>query len=197
MIACGTASYAGLVGKYIIEKSGVDISEVDTIADSIIDWRDTNDLHMLNGAEEEYYKSLSVPYSCKDSPFDIVDELLLVQGVTPKIFYGSDEEDEDKEYKGIMNYFTSWGTNTININTAPVEVLEAVFGIKAAQNIMAQRETGPILNPVSGGAVTSFYFTVLSTGTTIDGTIKRTIKTTLHKRGEKLEVIYWNDNFLG
>lgn len=171
--------------KYIIRNTGVDITEVDTIVDSIIDWRDTNDLHMLNGAEEDYYQSLQRPYSCKDGPFNIIDELLLVKGVTPEIFYG------------ITPYLTTWSSNRININTASREVLEAAFGITAAENIIRQREDGPILSPVSGGSVTSFFFTVISTGATGDGTIKRTIKAGLKKNGEKLEIIYWNDNFIG
>lgn len=183
------ASYPQL--RYIIENSGVDITEVDPIVDSIIDWRDTNDLHMLSGAEEDYYQSLERPYSCKDGPFDIIDELLLVKSVTPEIFYG------------IAPYLTSWSqgkinvNRKINVNTASREVLEAIFGITAAENIITQREGGPILTPVAGGAISSIFFTIISTGTTIDGSIKRSIKTTLRKKGEKLEVIYWNDNFIG
>jgi general secretion pathway protein K len=171
--------------RYIIKSVGVDITMVDIIADSIIDWRDTNELHMLNGAEEDYYRSLERPYSCKDGPFDIIDELLLVRGVTPEIF------------KGLAPYLTSWSSGRININTASREVLEAVFGITATENILRQREAGPILTPVSGGTVSSFFFTIISTGATKDGQIKRAIKTTLKKKGKKFEVIYWNDNFTG
>ncbi len=183
--------------KYIIKNTGVDITDVDTIVGSIIDWRDTNDLHMLNGAEEDYYQSLENPYSCKDGPFDIIDELLLVKGVTPEIFYGSGEKEGERKYEGIAQYLTSWSSNIININTAPREVLEAVFGIEAAENIITQREAGPILRPVSGGAVKSSFFTVISTGTSLNSTTKRTIKTTLKKNGQKLDVLYWNDNFIG
>jgi len=196
--------------KYIVRNTGIDdIAAVDTIVDSIIDWKDTNDLHMLNGAEEDYYQSLENPYSCKDGSFDIIDELLLVKGVTPEIFYGSEKKDDEEEetdesesdekqsLKGIAQYFTPFARGNININTAPELVLEAVFGIEAAQNIIIQRKAGPVLTGVGGGSLTSFVFTVISTGTARDGKIKRTIKTTLKKRGMKLEVIYWNDNFIG
>ncbi len=191
-----TASLAQI--KYIVESSGVDITDVDTIADSIADWRDPNDLHMLNGAEEDYYRSLPRPYSCKDGPFDAISELLLVKGVTPEIYSGGpDEKDGEESYKGLVNYLTPWSSKTVNINTAPVEVLEAVFGIDAAQNIIAQRESGPILSAVTGGSIMSSYFTVISTGSSRDGTITRTIKAAIKKSGEKYEVIYWNDNFIG
>jgi len=70
--------------------SGFDIEEQqkNIIVDSIMDWRDENNLHRLNGAEDDYYRSLPEPYECKDADFDSVQELLMVRGVTPEIFYG-------------------------------------------------------------------------------------------------------------
>jgi general secretion pathway protein K len=70
--------------------SGFDIDEQqkNIIVDSIIDWRDDNNLYRLNGAEDDYYKSLPEPYECKDGDFDSVEELLMVRGITPEIFYG-------------------------------------------------------------------------------------------------------------
>jgi general secretion pathway protein K len=62
------------------------------IVDSILDWRDADDLHRLNGAEDDYYASLPNPYECKDADFESVEELLLVKGVTPEIFYGGLED---------------------------------------------------------------------------------------------------------
>jgi general secretion pathway protein K len=189
-----TASISQL--RYIFQKTGVnDIALLDTIVDSIMDWRDRNDLHMLNGAEEDYYRSLQEPYSAKDGPFDTLEELLLVKGMTPEIFYGS--KDEDQEFSGVVKYLTVRGSGKININTAPEIVLEAVMGKETADRIIRQREAGPILNPVAGGKVVSTTFTVLSTGTSADGSIKRTIKAILQRKGGTLKVYYWNDNFSG
>jgi general secretion pathway protein K len=55
------------------------------IVDSILDWRDPDDLHRLNGAEDSYYRSLPRPYRCKNAPFDSVDELVLVRGMSPEL----------------------------------------------------------------------------------------------------------------
>jgi general secretion pathway protein K len=162
-----------------------------------MDWKDLNDLHMLNGAEEDYYRSLERPYSCKDGPFDIIDELLLVRGVTPEILYGSKDSLEEIKFEGIEQYLTPWGNGKININTAPVEVLEIAFDAGTVENILTQRETEPFRSPISrGGIVTSSFFTVLSTGSTVDGKIKRTVKATLKKNVKDIEVIYWNDNVI-
>ncbi|MGM0427348.1 MAG: general secretion pathway protein GspK [Thermodesulfobacteriota bacterium] len=74
--------------KMMVEAFDLDTQQKDIIVDSILDWRDENDLHRLNGAENDYYNSLPEPYDCKNDDFDSVEELLLVRGVTPEIFHG-------------------------------------------------------------------------------------------------------------
>lgn len=191
--------------KNLFLDSGVDVTDVDTIVDSIIDWRDTNELHMLNGAEEDYYRSLEKPYSSKDGPFDSVEELLLVRGMTPEILYGesnkfADEKDDedDEAYEGVAKYLTVKGTGKININTAARTVLELVVGEEQADNILIQRESGPLTSPIKNGKVSSSFFTVVSTGFSADGLIKRTVKLILHKKDKNnMETVHWNDNFIG
>lgn len=187
--------------KYVFVDTGIDSTEVDTIADSIADWRDTDDLHMLNGAEEEYYRSLDKPYSCKDGPLESLEELLLVKGMKKEYLSGSKKAEEgvegEKAYEGVEKYFTVYGTAGININTAPRVVLEAVLGLDAANSIITQREAGPVASPMFNGKVTSEFFTIISTGTVADGKIKRSIKTVVHKKDKELETLYWNDNIIG
>jgi len=55
------------------------------VADPILDWRDTDNTPRPQGAEDDYYTGLAAPYHCKNKPFDTVDELLLVKGVTPEL----------------------------------------------------------------------------------------------------------------
>jgi len=58
----------------------------DIIVDSIIDWRDKDHFHRLNGAENEYYSFLPKPYKSRDGNFLTLTELLKVRGVTQDIF---------------------------------------------------------------------------------------------------------------
>jgi general secretion pathway protein K len=182
--------------KELFENAGIDSTEVDTIVDSLVDWRDENEEHHLNGAEEEYYQSLSQPYSCKDGPFDTIEELLLVKGMTPEILYGAKGEEDEESTEGVIKLLTVYDTGNININTASQMVLEVVLGIENAGNIIMQRETAPIPRPLSNGKVSSSYFTIVSKGTSADGIIKRTIKTVVHKTKKELETVYWNDNVI-
>src|SRR5262249_39415613 len=62
------------------------------IADAILDWmsppgspRDTQ-----ASAADSYYSTQSPPYHRKKGPFDSLEELLLVQGVTPQLLFGND-----------------------------------------------------------------------------------------------------------
>ncbi len=66
----------------------LEAQEKSIIVDSVLDWRDENDLHRMNGAENDYYQSLPQPYECKNGDFDAIEELLMVRGITPDIFYG-------------------------------------------------------------------------------------------------------------
>ncbi len=188
-----TASPAEL--RYIFLYAGADVEDIDTIVDSIQDWRDGNNLHRLNGAEEDYYRSLDPPYSSKDGPFSTVEELILVKGITKEVLFGRIDEDGER-IPGVLEYLTVFSSGGININTAPEPVLEAVLGPVEATNIITQRESGPIQGGRGRLKVSSNTFSVISTGESADGSIKRTIKVIMRKYGDRIKILYWNDNYV-
>ena len=63
---------------------------VEDIADSIIDWRDSDDMPNALGAESGYYESLQYGYLARNGSFRTLRELLLVKDVTEELFYGED-----------------------------------------------------------------------------------------------------------
>lgn len=87
------------------------------IAAAILDWRDENDIARVEGAEDDYYEELDNPYECKDAPFSVPEELMLVRGVSEEI------------YDGVKDIITVYGdSKAVNINTAPEEVLAVLIG---------------------------------------------------------------------
>ena len=60
------------------------------IADAILDWMDSDDTVNPYGAESETYQAMNPPYKAKNGPFENIDELLLVRGITPTLLYGED-----------------------------------------------------------------------------------------------------------
>ncbi|MFH0731101.1 MAG: hypothetical protein V2B19_32755 [Pseudomonadota bacterium] len=127
--------------------------ERDSIVDAILDWRDKDDLHRLNGAENEYYESLPTPYSCKNDEFDSIEEMLLVKGITPDIFYGGVSKMvtiyNEKTTPGKPAAHGAAGRSSkkydfdrININCAPMEMLLSLPGMteEVCQNIQEFRK---------------------------------------------------------
>jgi len=142
----------------------------ENIADAIIDWRDTNDTPEPLGLEGSYYINLPFPYLIRDGEFRTIRELLLVDGVTPQLFFGEDangngqldynENDGDitPPYDngdgildlGLISYLTCYSQAAdeesepkVNVNSAPLYVLRSLLygDITLAENIMAYRQS--------------------------------------------------------
>jgi len=115
------------------------------LAAAIVDWRDEDDEPSPDGAESQAYELGDNAYTCKNGPFESVEELALVQGCTWEILYGEDanrngvldpnENDGDVSWPpddrdgvldpGIIEYLTVWsrepntqsdGSPRINVN---------------------------------------------------------------------------------
>ena len=196
----------------------LDEQDKNIIVDSILDWRDGDDLHRINGAEDDYYQSLDKPYGAKNGDFDSIDELLLVRGVTPEIFFGGlremltiypRENTEDLKEK------TSRDTGRINVNAAPTQVLRAlpmmnddlVLSIvehRAEQPFRSVNEVSPIVGGEVYGAIARYlsidpnsYYTIRATGTVSGGPARRGIEVILEidkTRKPPCRTVEWLDN---
>jgi general secretion pathway protein K len=102
---------------------GYDEDVAATVSDSILDWRDEDDLHRTNGAEDDYYEDLDRPYQSKDAPFSTIEELLLVRGVTDEMYHG------DAETPGLKDIFSAVArTRHLTLRSISPEVEYAVCG---------------------------------------------------------------------
>ncbi len=110
----------------LLKGTGSSPAASDSISDAIIDWRDGDDVIMLNGAEDDYYMSLEPPYRSKNSNFLAIEELLLVRGIDEELMYG---EKRDGDNTDLASRVTVFGRGKVNINTADEYVLEALPGI--------------------------------------------------------------------
>jgi general secretion pathway protein K len=59
---------------------GLEMEEIEIIIDSIMDWRDSDDLHRLHGAESEFYQNLDGPYIARNGPLQDPAEFFLIRG---------------------------------------------------------------------------------------------------------------------
>lgn len=114
--------------------------------DNILDWMDPTGEGRFGGTGDQYYTGLEVPYGAKRAPMDSVEELLLVRGVTPEVYFG----DPEAEQRPLHELVTVRGdpNGRININTARFEALEA-FGealdgeLAMADVVIRERENQP------------------------------------------------------
>ena len=155
------------MGRFPLEKT-FELMEVNTglspyLVDAIKDWRDTDDNRRVSGAESDTYETKIPPYTAKNGPIDDLKELLLVEGMTPEIYWGSRakqiaanplhapittvggvDEDEELIYPfGMADIFTPISTGYINLNTTSREVMQLVPGFDQARvDLILQMRAG-------------------------------------------------------
>jgi type II secretory pathway component PulK len=82
---------------FLEEHIGLEGEERDIVADSLIDWWDKDsNVTGLFGAEDDYYESLDPPYRSRNSDLPVIEDCLLVRGVTERIFFGRTRRIEDR-----------------------------------------------------------------------------------------------------
>lgn len=120
-----------VVLKHVFDNLGIAPEDADIIADSIVDWRDKDDEKRINGAESEHYSGLARPYVAKNAPFDALEELLLVRGVTPDLFYGGTGE-HPVGFKDVFTVFRP-PSGKLNVQYMTPEVLRAFFALDSEE----------------------------------------------------------------
>ncbi|MCL4694686.1 MAG: type II secretion system minor pseudopilin GspK [Candidatus Hydrogenedentes bacterium] len=130
--------------RYLFTERGAD----EDVTDAILDWLDPDDDPRPLGAEYDYYQSLETPYTCKNGPMTSVEELLLVRGMTPELYFG----DPALEQLPLPELLTTNGhtSGRINLNTAQYELLLALgeaIGMPGLADIAIQeRELSPFVS---------------------------------------------------
>ena len=115
-----------------------DDSDPVAIVNSVKDWLDSGDDDAttgLSGAESNYYEDLDPPYAGRNGPIPDLNELLLIKGITPELYYGKGETPGLSHHMTVHGMTLGAGTafnwpGRININTADLPVLAALLGIE-------------------------------------------------------------------
>ena len=185
---------------------GFEVKDSEIITDAILDWRDTDSLVRLHGAESDDYLAQRVPYPAKDGPFDTLDELLLVHGVTPALFYGQG----GSGLRDLFSVYSAGTSNAPNLLTASAMVIRAVLGLdpELAQDLVNRRADSNSTNLASlfpagantGGLNLSLptVVTVDSIGYLHDGGITRRISAVVQRQGVNgFRFLRWQDRYEG
>ena len=146
--------------------AGVDAGQADLLVDAILDWRDDDDFRRLNGAEDSDYRVAGLDHESRDAPFETVDELRFVLGMTEEL------------YAVIEPALTVYsGRSGVNASVASQQVSQAASGV---QDIEA----------VTGG--TTYTIQVEArVDDTIVSQVEATIDVTYNGIGRPFSVLHW------
>jgi general secretion pathway protein K len=211
--------------RLLVEACGIPQPDSDIIADSILDWRTSppSGQARANGAKDDYYLSLDLPYYCKGANFDTVEELLLVRGVTTDYFYGHPERDQNGDIVyafGLSRCFTVYSpsgvsTANVNANSAPLPVLLSTgMSVDAALAIIAERRVQPFsdlpdlqsrvsslsmaqglsVGPVKNADILTLIAIAQAEGSNARRVIRTTINISPQDQNYQYQTLYWNEN---
>jgi general secretion pathway protein K len=209
----------------VIGQLGLEGEARDVVVDSILDWRDPNDLYRANGAENDYYLSLKEPYYCKNGNLDAIEELLLIKGVTPELYHGKKGTQEGEEGTtdrvGLKDLFSIYAPGEqVDINSATLLVINMVLGIprEVSQQMVKAREEKSfenqqdLLNRVPElapfiGEIGRFivyrsalpYYTIESRAKLKEGSPAQGLKTTVKidpREKERYKIVQWVDRLM-
>jgi general secretion pathway protein K len=159
------------------------------LSDSVIDWIDSDSNARPAGAEDIDYLQMKTPYRAANQPLQSVEELRLIRGFTPEII------------EKLLPWVTALPQPTeINVNTAPQEILAAVFytlPASAVEELYQQRPYkdqeklttklqelagGKTLPPVHIGVKSSYFEITLET---LFGRYQRTTQALILRGADK------------
>ncbi len=111
---------------------GLELQDGDAMLDAILDFRDEDELRHVNGAEDADYAAADLDHDAKDAPFEIVDELQQVYGMTREIY---------DEVAPALTVYTKRASPEARI--APPLVLQAMPGIPSREESDAADPSDP------------------------------------------------------
>ena len=119
------------------------------IADGIVDWRSSTETPSLF---DQYYFSLGPTFRARHASFLEIEELLLVRGMSPELFYGNYTTGADGRLYargGLRDALSVWGSlGPFDVNTVSPALMEAMgMTAEAAASVVAARQERPFETP--------------------------------------------------
>ncbi|HME07320.1 MAG TPA: hypothetical protein VKG25_09725 [Bryobacteraceae bacterium] len=127
--------------------AGASPAQAQTIAAGIVDWRSPSP----GGFSEfdQHYLALPSSFHSPHASFREIEELLLIQGVTPDLFYGGYARNAQGNviaHPGLKDALSVYGSyGPVDVNSAPASVMTAIgISPEAAGAIVTLRNASPI-----------------------------------------------------
>jgi general secretion pathway protein K len=142
---------------------GLEPDRAEQIQAGILDWRGSG----RNGAVtafDQYYLSLTPSFVSRHASLQEIEELLLVRGISPDLFYGSEIRDAQGQlvpHAGLRDCLSVFGSEgLLDVNTVepavmmsvgiPPDRAAAIYNLRKAAPIRSMREIGSLRGPGTG-----------------------------------------------
>ena len=183
---------------------------------AIIDWRTASPGPT---AYDQYYAAQNPSFRARHASFEQIEELLLVRGVTPDLFYGTwvrNPAGQLVRATGLKDCLALYGSNNlfdINMTSPPVllslgippDVVTQIVARRTVRPFQRQEELGPIVNMagpgagklrLGGGSVFTLRATATLPGNEVRRSVAAVIKFNWDEKDEMTpyHILRWYDN---
>lgn len=180
----------------LLNSINVDESKADSLSDAIMDWRDKDDLHRVNGAEKQQYEDAGLKYGPRNESFANKEEIQMVLGMTAEIS------------QQLENIVSTYGNHPqVNPATAPRAVLMTLPDVTAKmvddyirQRVENERNAEPVNPPEwfrGSTGKTNVYMIIAEA--MIDNHVTRQIMAVIRMRqannGMPFEILKWTKDY--
>lgn len=165
---------------------GVDVPRAQEISASVVDWRSAAPPGAMTPFDQ-FYSSLGPTFRAAHASFEEVEEVLLVKGMTPDIFYGGygrDAQGRLAPKPGLRDCISVYGwTSGFDVNTAEPALLVSL-GVppELAARLAEVRRVAPFGNMEQLAAFGLAGFPRLSVGGSSGGNTMVTLRATARPR---------------
>ncbi len=180
----------------LLARVGVDIEGQDKLSDAILDWRDDNDLHRLNGAEKMQYEEAGLSYTPRNKNFANIEELQMVLGMKSNIY---------RQLESLISVFG--GSAKINPTVASKQLLMTIPDVTEQmvdeylqQRVENEKNGEPIEPPYwyKGSVKSSQVYMVVSEAMLAQGVTQQIMAVITQKKSKTnkpFETLKWSKDY--
>jgi len=140
---------------------GAPPAQAETVVQGILDWRSPSAGGSFTPFDQ-YYLSLAPSFRARHASFEEIEELLLIRGVTPDLFYGSYIKDDQGRLiprAGLRDCLSVYGsTNQLDANGVQPAIMQAIgispdvaYAIANLRRVTPFRDMGQLAPFANGG----------------------------------------------
>jgi general secretion pathway protein K len=159
----------------LFQSVGVDPMVAEALVDKVLDWRDGSPFKRVDGAKADEYRAAGHDYLPRNGPFQSVDELTLVMGMTRDLY---------KHVEPALTVYS--GRQFVDPQFATPEVLAALPSLANAHAAATGLLTGSTMAAPMSGISSNPINVLKGRAFTIDMEISRSIEVARHHSAVRL-----------